>query len=151
MLRQANDQLERTMNEKQELEDSMKQGHEETNTKVGNIFNIIVRLNLSCQTDDRGLVAMGRKRSTLSSFSSDLKIIHTWVELEQSPCWFSQMDDACLGRVPKVSALMQKVQESESTLSVLQQAFSQAKRNTQEEMVQLIHIQKHTYIDIQPK
>uniref|UniRef100_A0AAR2LHI5 Rab GTPase-binding effector protein 1 n=1 Tax=Pygocentrus nattereri TaxID=42514 RepID=A0AAR2LHI5_PYGNA len=66
MLRQANDQLERTMNEKQELEDSVKQGNEETTIKV--------------------------------------------------------------------TALMQKVQESESTLSALQQAFSQAKRNTQEQM-----------------
>uniref|UniRef100_A0A673ZHK3 Rab GTPase-binding effector protein 1 n=1 Tax=Salmo trutta TaxID=8032 RepID=A0A673ZHK3_SALTR len=34
MLRQANDQLERTMSEKQELEDSMKQGNEETTAKV---------------------------------------------------------------------------------------------------------------------
>uniref|UniRef100_A0AAR2K4B7 Rab GTPase-binding effector protein 1 n=1 Tax=Pygocentrus nattereri TaxID=42514 RepID=A0AAR2K4B7_PYGNA len=33
MLRQANDQLERTMNEKQELEDSVKQGNEETTIK----------------------------------------------------------------------------------------------------------------------
>lgn len=40
MLRQANDQLERTISEKQELEDSVKQGHEETNTKVGSIFII---------------------------------------------------------------------------------------------------------------
>ena len=34
MLRQANDQLERTMSEKQELEDSVKQGNEETTAKV---------------------------------------------------------------------------------------------------------------------
>ncbi|KAK2816509.1 hypothetical protein Q7C36_022780 [Tachysurus vachellii] len=34
MLRQANEQLERTMSEKQELEDSVKQGQEETNAKV---------------------------------------------------------------------------------------------------------------------
>ncbi|KAI4902069.1 hypothetical protein NFI96_033541 [Prochilodus magdalenae] len=38
----------------------------------------------------------------------------------------------------KVTALMQKVQESESTLSALQQAFSQAKRNTQEQMAVLL-------------
>ncbi|XP_066514733.1 rab GTPase-binding effector protein 1 [Hoplias malabaricus] len=38
----------------------------------------------------------------------------------------------------KVTALMQKVQESESTLSNLQQAFSQAKRNTQEQMAVLL-------------
>lgn len=34
MLRQANDQLERTMTEKQNLEDSVKQGNEETAAKV---------------------------------------------------------------------------------------------------------------------
>lgn len=34
MLRQANDQLERTMNERQELEDSVKQANEETTAKV---------------------------------------------------------------------------------------------------------------------
>lgn len=34
MLRQANDQLERTMNERQELEDSVKQASEETTAKV---------------------------------------------------------------------------------------------------------------------
>jgi len=34
MLRQANDQLERTMNERQELEDSIKQANEETTAKV---------------------------------------------------------------------------------------------------------------------
>lgn len=34
MLRQANDQLERTMTEKQNLEDSVKAGNEETAAKV---------------------------------------------------------------------------------------------------------------------
>lgn len=34
MLRQANDQLERTMTEKQNLEDSVKVGNEETAAKV---------------------------------------------------------------------------------------------------------------------
>lgn len=34
MLRQANDQLERTMSEKQELEDSVKSGNEEVTAKV---------------------------------------------------------------------------------------------------------------------
>lgn len=34
MLRQANDQLERTMTEKQSLEESMKAGNEETAAKV---------------------------------------------------------------------------------------------------------------------
>ena len=34
MLRQANDQLERTLSEKQELEDSVKKGNEETTAKV---------------------------------------------------------------------------------------------------------------------
>lgn len=34
MLRQANDQLERTMTEKQSLEDSVKVGNEETAAKV---------------------------------------------------------------------------------------------------------------------
>ncbi|TSP36112.1 Rab GTPase-binding effector protein 1 [Bagarius yarrelli] len=38
----------------------------------------------------------------------------------------------------QVSALMQKVQDSELTLSSLQQAFSQAKRNTQEQMAVLL-------------
>lgn len=33
-MRQANDQLERTMNEKQELEDSVKQANEDTTAKV---------------------------------------------------------------------------------------------------------------------
>uniref|UniRef100_A0A4W5JUK4 Rab GTPase-binding effector protein 1 n=1 Tax=Hucho hucho TaxID=62062 RepID=A0A4W5JUK4_9TELE len=70
MLRQANDQLERTMSEKQELEDSVKQGNEETTAKV--------------------------------------------------------------------AALMQRVQESESLLKTLQEAFSQAKRNTQEQMAVLM-------------
>ncbi|XP_056140463.1 rab GTPase-binding effector protein 1 [Lampris incognitus] len=70
MLRQANDQLERTMSEKQELEDSVKLGNEETTAKV--------------------------------------------------------------------SALMQRVQESEMLLCALQQAFSQAKRNTQEQMAVLM-------------
>uniref|UniRef100_UPI003AAE2853 rab GTPase-binding effector protein 1 n=1 Tax=Centroberyx gerrardi TaxID=166262 RepID=UPI003AAE2853 len=70
MLRQANDQLERTMSEKQELEDSVKVGNEETTAKV--------------------------------------------------------------------SALIQRVQESETLLSTLQQAFSQAKRNTQEQMAVLM-------------
>ncbi|CAG5870337.1 unnamed protein product [Menidia menidia] len=37
-----------------------------------------------------------------------------------------------------VSALMQRVQESEALLSTLQQAFSDAKRNTQEQMVVLV-------------
>ncbi|XP_071369584.1 rab GTPase-binding effector protein 1 isoform X1 [Centroberyx affinis] len=70
MLRQANDQLERTMSEKQELEDSVKAGNEETTAKV--------------------------------------------------------------------SALIQRVQESETLLGTLQQAFSQAKRNTQEQMAVLM-------------
>lgn len=70
MIRQVNEELERTMKEKQELEDSVKQGNEETSTKV--------------------------------------------------------------------TALMLKVQESETTLSALQQAFSQAKRNTQEQMAVLL-------------
>ncbi|CAM4535858.1 unnamed protein product [Leuciscus chuanchicus] len=70
MLRQANDQLERTMNERQELEDSIKQANEETTAKI--------------------------------------------LELKQ------------------------KVQESESLVNALQQAFSQAKRNTQEQMAVLL-------------
>ncbi|XP_061596299.1 rab GTPase-binding effector protein 1 isoform X3 [Cololabis saira] len=70
MLRQANDQLERTMSEKQNLEDSVKAGSEET--------------------------------------------------------------------AAEVSALMQRVQESETLLSTLQQAFGDAKRSTQEQMVVLV-------------
>nr|XP_046266247.1 rab GTPase-binding effector protein 1 isoform X1 [Scatophagus argus] len=70
MLRQANDQLERTMTEKQNLEDSVKVGNEET--------------------------------------------------------------------AAKVSALLQRVQESETLLSTLQQAFSEAKRSTQEQMAVLV-------------
>ncbi|KAM8742156.1 rab GTPase-binding effector protein 1 [Acanthopagrus schlegelii] len=70
MLRQANDQLERTMTEKQSLEDSVKAGNEET--------------------------------------------------------------------AAKVSGLLQRVQESESLLGTLQQAFSEAKRSTQEQMVVLV-------------
>ncbi|KAM6907714.1 rab GTPase-binding effector protein 1 isoform 2-T2 [Xenentodon cancila] len=70
MLRQANDQLERTMTEKQNLEDSVKAGNEET--------------------------------------------------------------------AAKVSALLQRVQESETLLSTLQQAFSDAKRSTQEQMAVLV-------------
>ncbi|XP_068591103.1 rab GTPase-binding effector protein 1 [Cebidichthys violaceus] len=70
MLRQANDQLERTMTEKQNLEDSVKVGNEET--------------------------------------------------------------------VAKVSAFMQRVQESETLLSSLQQAFSEAKSNTQQQMAVLV-------------
>ncbi|XP_075888055.1 rab GTPase-binding effector protein 1 [Nelusetta ayraudi] len=70
MLRQANDQLERTMTEKQSLEESMKAGNEET--------------------------------------------------------------------AAKVSALLQRVQESEALLGTLQQAFSDAKRSTQEQMVVLV-------------
>ncbi|KAM6984043.1 rab GTPase-binding effector protein 1 [Tautogolabrus adspersus] len=70
MLRQANDQLERTMTEKQSLEDSVKAGNEETTAKV--------------------------------------------------------------------SALLQRVQESETLLGTLQQAFSEAKRNTQEQMAVLV-------------
>lgn len=35
----------------------------------------------------------------------------------------------------QISELKQKVQESESLVSALQQTFSQAKRNTQEQMV----------------
>ncbi|KAK1883035.1 Rab GTPase-binding effector protein 1, partial [Dissostichus eleginoides] len=66
MLRQANDHLERTMTEKQTLEDSVKVGNEET--------------------------------------------------------------------AAKVSALMQRVQDSETLLCALQQAFSDAKRNTQQQM-----------------
>ncbi|XP_073695677.1 rab GTPase-binding effector protein 1-like [Garra rufa] len=38
----------------------------------------------------------------------------------------------------KISELTQKVQESESLISTLQQAFSQAKRNTQEQMAVLL-------------
>ncbi|KAM9847128.1 rab GTPase-binding effector protein 1 [Aulostomus maculatus] len=70
MLRQANDQLERTMTEKQSLEDSVKLGNEET--------------------------------------------------------------------AAKVSALVQRVQESETLLGTLQQAFSDAKRNTQDQMAVLV-------------
>uniref|UniRef100_A0A674BJY6 Rab GTPase-binding effector protein 1 n=1 Tax=Salmo trutta TaxID=8032 RepID=A0A674BJY6_SALTR len=70
MLRQANDQLERTLSEKQELEDSVKQGNEETTAKV--------------------------------------------------------------------AALMLRVHESELLLNTLQEAFSQAKRNTQEQMAVLM-------------
>uniref|UniRef100_A0A8C6KT63 Rab GTPase-binding effector protein 1 n=1 Tax=Nothobranchius furzeri TaxID=105023 RepID=A0A8C6KT63_NOTFU len=70
MLRQANDQLERTMMEKQSLEESVKLGNEET--------------------------------------------------------------------AAKVSALMQRVQESETLLGTLQQTFSEAKRNTQEQMAVLV-------------
>ncbi|MEQ2279472.1 Rab GTPase-binding effector protein 1 [Ameca splendens] len=70
MLRQANDQLERTMTEKQSLEESVKVGNEET--------------------------------------------------------------------AAKASAFMQRVQESETLLSTLQQAFSEAKRNTQEQMAVLL-------------
>ncbi|KAK9536950.1 hypothetical protein VZT92_006692 [Zoarces viviparus] len=70
MLRQANDQLERTMTEKQNLEDSVKVGNEET--------------------------------------------------------------------AAKVSAFMQRVQESELLLVSLQQAFSEAKSNTQQQMAVLV-------------
>ncbi|XP_076017369.1 rab GTPase-binding effector protein 1 [Genypterus blacodes] len=70
MLRQANDQLERTMSEKQELEDSIKLGNEETTAKL--------------------------------------------------------------------SALMHRVQESETLLTTLQQALSDAKRSTQEQMAVLV-------------
>uniref|UniRef100_A0A8C8EIR1 Rabaptin, RAB GTPase binding effector protein 1 n=1 Tax=Oncorhynchus tshawytscha TaxID=74940 RepID=A0A8C8EIR1_ONCTS len=70
MLRQANDQLERTLSEKHELEDSVKKGNEETTAKV--------------------------------------------------------------------AALMQRVHESELLLNTLQEAFSQAKRNTQEQMAVLM-------------
>ncbi|XP_072303123.1 rab GTPase-binding effector protein 1 isoform X1 [Eucyclogobius newberryi] len=70
MLRQANDQLERTMMEKQSLEESIKLGNEETTAKV--------------------------------------------------------------------AALMQRVQESESLLDTLQQAFSEAKRSTQEQLSVLV-------------
>ncbi|XP_038164668.1 rab GTPase-binding effector protein 1 isoform X3 [Cyprinodon tularosa] len=70
MLRQANDQLERTMTEKQSLEESVKVGNEET--------------------------------------------------------------------AAKVSALMQSVQESETLFNTLQQAFSEAKRSTQEQMAVLL-------------
>uniref|UniRef100_A0A3P8WG24 Rab GTPase-binding effector protein 1 n=1 Tax=Cynoglossus semilaevis TaxID=244447 RepID=A0A3P8WG24_CYNSE len=70
MLRQANDHLERTMTEKQNLEESVKSGNEET--------------------------------------------------------------------AAKVSTLIQRVQESEALLSTLQQAFSDAKRNTQEQMAVLV-------------
>nr|XP_057942227.1 rab GTPase-binding effector protein 1 [Doryrhamphus excisus] len=70
MLRQANDQLERTMTEKQNLEDSVKVGNEETSAKV--------------------------------------------------------------------STLIQRVQESETLLGTLQEAFSEAKRNTQEQMAVLV-------------
>uniref|UniRef100_A0A9J8CQM6 Rabaptin, RAB GTPase binding effector protein 1 n=1 Tax=Cyprinus carpio carpio TaxID=630221 RepID=A0A9J8CQM6_CYPCA len=72
MLRQANDQLERTMNERQEFEDSVKQ-------------------------------------------SNDFHLSGA-----------------------QISELKQKVQESESLVSTLQQAFSQAKRNTQEQMAVLL-------------
>ncbi|XP_033833646.1 rab GTPase-binding effector protein 1 [Periophthalmus magnuspinnatus] len=70
MLRQANDQLERTMTEKQSLEESIKLGNEETTAKV--------------------------------------------------------------------AALTQRVQESESLLGTLQQAFNEAKRSTQEQMSVLV-------------
>ncbi|XP_054611535.1 rab GTPase-binding effector protein 1 isoform X2 [Dunckerocampus dactyliophorus] len=70
MLRQANDQLERTMIEKQNMEDSVKVGNEETSAKV--------------------------------------------------------------------STLIQRVQESETLLGTLQEAFSEAKRNTQEQMAVLV-------------
>uniref|UniRef100_A0A3Q1GB70 Rab GTPase-binding effector protein 1 n=1 Tax=Acanthochromis polyacanthus TaxID=80966 RepID=A0A3Q1GB70_9TELE len=70
MLRQANDQMERAMAEKQTLEDSVKVSNEET--------------------------------------------------------------------AAKVSALMQRVQESETLLGALQQAFGEAKRNTQEQMAVLV-------------
>ncbi|RVE64189.1 hypothetical protein OJAV_G00143670 [Oryzias javanicus] len=70
MLRQANDHLERTMAEKQNLEDSIKMGNEEN--------------------------------------------------------------------AAKVSALTQRVQESETLLGALQQAFGEAKRKTQEQMVVLV-------------
>ncbi|XP_056295052.1 rab GTPase-binding effector protein 1-like [Pseudoliparis swirei] len=70
MLRQANDQLERTMTEKQSLEDSVKVGNEET--------------------------------------------------------------------AAKVSSFMQRVQESELLLLSLQQAFSDARRSTQEQMALLV-------------
>uniref|UniRef100_A0AAQ6AIB0 Rab GTPase-binding effector protein 1 n=1 Tax=Amphiprion ocellaris TaxID=80972 RepID=A0AAQ6AIB0_AMPOC len=70
MLRQANDQMERAMAEKQTLEDSVKVSNEETTAKV--------------------------------------------------------------------SALMQRVQESETLLGALQQAFGEAKRNTQEQMAVLV-------------
>ncbi|XP_034033578.1 rab GTPase-binding effector protein 1 isoform X2 [Thalassophryne amazonica] len=71
MLRQANDQLERTMSEKQSLEDSFKISNEETATKV--------------------------------------------------------------------LALTHRVQESEALLGTLQQAFTDAKRSTQEQMAILVH------------
>ncbi|XP_023818358.1 rab GTPase-binding effector protein 1 isoform X2 [Oryzias latipes] len=70
MLRQANDHLDRTMMEKQNLEDSINMGNEEN--------------------------------------------------------------------AAKVSALTQRVQESETLLCTLQQAFSEAKRKTQEQMVVLV-------------
>ena len=53
MLRQANDHLERTMNEKQELVDSMKQGNEETAAKVCHRFGGFSReLTVLCHRDD---------------------------------------------------------------------------------------------------
>lgn len=41
MLRQANDQLERTMTDKQNLEDSVQAGNKETAAKVWNVFTAL--------------------------------------------------------------------------------------------------------------
>lgn len=44
MLRQANEQLERTMADKQNLEDSVQAGNKETAAKVPNVFRLFLRL-----------------------------------------------------------------------------------------------------------
>ena len=50
-----------------------------------------------------------------------------YVQLSSGACGFLAFS--------QVAALMHRVQESESLLKTLQEAFSQAKRNTQEQMV----------------
>ncbi|CAN9501044.1 unnamed protein product [Ophioblennius macclurei] len=81
MLRQANDQLERTMTEKVSLEDSVRTGNEETAVKV--------------------------------------------------------------------SALVQRVQESETLLGALQEALGDAKRSTQEQMVVLLRSREQVAEELQ--
>lgn len=95
MLRQANDQLERTMAEKQSLEDSVKAGNEETASKVGTLTPVFA-----------------------------VKLFYSsWIPPVQLLC------------VSQVSSLLQRVQASEALLGSLQQAFTEAKRTTQEQMV----------------
>ncbi|XP_044795331.1 rab GTPase-binding effector protein 1 isoform X1 [Bubalus bubalis] len=122
MLRQANDQLEKTMKDKQELEDFIKRSTEDSShqCRICFFWNWHVLLEKSCC---RGCIRFS-------------KCPHSGPWLCDYFLPYFCLVFLILSR--KISALVLRAQASEILLEELQQGFSQAKRDVQEQMAVLM-------------